>query len=86
MVHRLLEENTRSDLSTVLVGSSNAFNMATMLPIAWEETYQESVGIREDVHHLVHAETFRCTTIMPNIKNWANNTELATIKIGRAHV
>ena len=34
MVHRLSEENTRSDLSTVLVGSSNAFDMATMLPIA----------------------------------------------------
>ena len=45
MVHSLSEENTRSDLSTVLVGSLNAFNAATMLPIAWEETYQESVGV-----------------------------------------
>ena len=53
--------------------------MATMLPIAWEETYQESVGIREDIHHLVCRETFGRATIMPNIKNRANNTELATI-------
>ena len=50
-----------------------------MLPIAWEETYLDSVGIKEDIHSLVYRESFHCTTVMPNIKLGADNTELAII-------
>ena len=78
MVHQLAEDNMRSNLSTALE-STRAHNSATMLPIAWEENYPESVGIREDVYCLVCGESFRPTTIMPNIKIEANNVELANI-------
>ena len=78
MVHQLAEDNKRSNLSTALE-SVRACNSATMLPIVWEENYPESVGIREDVYCLVCGESFHCTTIMPNIKNGADNTKLADI-------
>ena len=78
MVHQLAEDNTRSNLSTALE-SARARNSATMLPIAWEENYPESVGIREDVYCLVCGECFRCATIMPDIKIGADNVELANI-------
>ena len=78
MVHQLAEDNMRSNLSTVLE-STRAHNLATMLPIVWEENFPESVGIREDVYHLVCGECFRCATIMPNIKIGADNVELANI-------
>ena len=78
MVHQLAEDNTRSNLSTALE-SARARNLATMLPIAWEENYPESVGIREDVYRLVCGESFCCATVMPDIKIGANNVELANI-------
>ena len=78
MVHQLAENNTRFNLTAVLE-TLRTYNVATMLPIAWEETYPESVGIKEDIHSLVHGESFRRATVMPNIKLGADNTELATI-------
>ena len=78
MVHQLAENNARSNFTAALE-TSRTYNVATMLPIAWEETYPESVGIREDIHSLVRGESFRRATVMPNIKLGADNTELATI-------
>ena len=52
MIHQLAEDNMRSDLTTALE-SSIIHNAATMLPIAWEEIYPESIGIKEDICHLV---------------------------------
>ena len=78
MVHQLAENNTRSNLTTALE-SSKPYNTAMMLPIAWEETYPKSIGIKEDIHSLVHGESFHHTTVMPNIKLGADNIELATI-------
>ena len=78
MVHQLAEDNTRSNLSTVLE-SSRAHNSATMLLIIWEENFPESVGIREDVYRLVCGECFHHATVMPDIKIGADNVELANI-------